>query len=97
MHRFASRSCRLLVVVCLAGVSGPRSAQGEFAEPPSAPVERLIRNVQAHLADHPDDAQAYYVLARLHTLALATSRDTLRAYNPDQGVPRVDLPYAPIA
>lgn len=60
-RQFASWSCRLLVVVCLAGVASPRSPQGDFAEPPSAPVERLIRNVQAHLADHPDDADTQAV------------------------------------
>ncbi len=35
------------------------------------PVDRLLQNVGSHVARHPKDAQGYYVLGRLHSLAFA--------------------------
>lgn len=99
MRRSGSAPCRLLAVVvgCVTAATSPRPGQAEFAPPSPAPVERLIKNVEAHLADHPDDAQGFYVLARLHTLVLALNRSTIRVYDPAKGLPAVDLPYEPIA
>ena len=33
------------------------------------PVERVIANTEAYLSAHPDDANAHYVLGRVHTFA----------------------------
>lgn len=53
----------LIVVVC-AGI-----AAGRWAMPSYVPAERLIENAAAYVHEHPDDADAYYTLARIHYLA----------------------------
>jgi tetratricopeptide (TPR) repeat protein len=45
------------------------SADAMFMLPERAPVDRIIKNAEAYIADHPDDAEGYYVLGRAHYLA----------------------------
>lgn len=40
------------------------------------PVERLLNNVGAYIRQHPQDAQGYYALGRLHSLAYAEQTST---------------------
>lgn len=41
-----------LLIALLAG-----SAFGEFTQPAPAPVDRLLRNVEAYIEEHPKDRQ----------------------------------------
>jgi hypothetical protein len=43
------------------------------------PVERLIKNVTTYIAAHPNDAQGYYILGRIHSRAFAENTEILRA------------------
>lgn len=64
-----------------------------FAIPGFVPVDRLIRNVTAYTKEHPEEAQGYYVLARVQSLAYTRKSRQLRAYgDPDntKELPKVD-------
>jgi hypothetical protein len=67
-------------------VCGASTLWATFGGPSSAPVERLIRNVQEYVRSHPQDASGYYALGRIHYLAFSL-RSTSLAYYPDQGRP----------
>ena len=56
---------RLAVVFLLA-----LPAAAEFEIPDAVPVDRLIKNVEAYIGKNPNDTKAYYILARLHSLAV---------------------------
>jgi len=47
----------------------------------NAPVQRLVFNVEAYVETHPEDANGYYRLGRIHYLAF-----TLRAKRLDYSV-----------
>ena len=47
------------------------TGHGDFALPQAAPVERLLRSAQLYLAAHPAEADAHYILGRIHYLAFA--------------------------
>lgn len=65
MRRIRCGAAPLVVVVGLwAGV-----AAGRFARPDYVPAERLIENAAAYIREEPNDASAYYILARIHYLA----------------------------
>jgi hypothetical protein len=52
------------------------------------PVERLLGNAAAYIKQHPQDAQGYYVLGRLNSLAYARETDTLKVDEGDKkGLP----------
>ncbi|MCS7263339.1 MAG: hypothetical protein NZ805_00740 [Armatimonadetes bacterium] len=42
-----------------------------WVRPASAPLERLLPNIQHYVQQNPKDAHGHYVLARLHSLAFA--------------------------
>lgn len=72
----------VVVVIWLVGLTG---AWAIFVEPPEVDVERLLRNTAAYVAEHPSDAQGYYVLARVNSLAYALKTKTLRAFEKSPG------------
>jgi len=41
------------------------------------PVERLLNNVTKYIKEHPQDAQGYYVLGRVHSMSFARGTETL--------------------
>lgn len=51
------------------------NAQAMFARPQFVPVDRLAENAKTYSAAHPDDAEALYILARIHYLAFSLKRD----------------------
>ena len=69
--------------------AGPASAL--FVQPPSVPAERLIKNISAYLKDHPDDAEAHFLLGRVHYIAFAHRSSTIKANDEgsDEKLPRV--------
>jgi hypothetical protein len=46
--------------------------------PSNVPVERLLENTRDYLRRRPDDAQAHYVLGRLHSMAFALGKEELQ-------------------
>lgn len=66
----------MLALVCLL-VAGPASAI--FLQPPSVPADRLIKNISAYLEDNPDDAEAHFLLARVHYIAFVHRSTTIKA------------------
>jgi hypothetical protein len=51
-----------------------------WARATAVPIDRLLKNINAHIARNPKDAQAYYVCGRLHSLAFATGTRQLEVY-----------------
>lgn len=43
--------------------------------PQEVPVDRLLKNTEAWIADHPEDPRGHYVLGRVHSMAFATRKD----------------------
>ena len=58
-----------------------------WAMAPPVPLERLLKNVTTYIKKHPKDAQGYYVLGRLHSLAFAKGTRKLKMY--DEGVTKL--------
>jgi hypothetical protein len=51
-----------------------------FALPTPAPIDRLIANTTAYIKEKPNDAHAYYTLARIHYLAFANKSGLVGAF-----------------
>ena len=79
-----------LAVLAVAAVLIP--AHGMFKRPNEAPVERLIKNVAAYVQEHPKDAQGFYVLARLNSLAFILKSDTVSFYGKEDAKDAKELP-----
>lgn len=68
MGRMRATTAVLLGATTIAAIAtGP--AAGHWAMPTGVPVERVVRNVEAYLEEHPDDAEAHYLLGRVHGYA----------------------------
>ncbi len=65
------RSLALAALSLVGGLAGG-PAHALFLGPILVPADRLMRNVRAHLEDHPEDAQAWYTLGRIHYLVFAS-------------------------
>src|ERR1039457_2305445 len=61
------RTIRCLVLASCAALG----AWGMFRMPSNAPVERLVSNMGDYIKAHPQDANGYYTLGRIHYLAFA--------------------------
>lgn len=79
-----TRSCVLGLLAALAG-----AARGHFAMPTSAPVDRLVANLEAYTAEHPRDAFAFYSLGRVHSLAFTLKTRHVAAYIHEPFPPRL--------
>lgn len=64
------------------------SAWGEWEAPTPVPVDRLIENAKKYVEENPKDARGYYVLGRLHSLAFAVRKETIRVYGADKPLPQ---------
>ncbi len=64
------------------------AACGIFVRPEMIPTERLLKNTEAYLAQHPRDATAYYTVGRIHYLAFVLGLDRLPAFRAGEN----DLP-----
>jgi hypothetical protein len=76
----------LLVLFGLA----PLSAR--FARPQDVPVERLITNVKAFLAENPDSAEAWYLMGRIYYLGLSRKVESVSVFGEREGLPSI-APY----
>jgi hypothetical protein len=45
------------------------------------PVARLVANLTQYIKEHPDDAEGYYRLGRVHTMALETKLESVMGYD----------------
>jgi len=86
--RYRSAIALLLLLVS----AGP--ARGMFMLPERAPVDRIIKNAEAYIAEHPDDAEGYYVLGRAHYLAW-TLKSQMIPVNRWDREEKADLPNLP--
>ncbi len=57
---------------------------GRWIQPAEVPVARLLLNTETYIKKNPNDAQGYYVLGRLHSLAFAKETKTIAAYENDK-------------
>ena len=63
---------QILATLTLISYVITHSAWADWAQvTTSVPVERLVTNLTARVAENPDDAQAHYTLARIHSMAYA--------------------------
>lgn len=76
----------VVVLVILAGV-----AAGRWMQPVYVPVDRMIENATAYIAEEPNDPSGYYTLARIHYLAFANKAFLVGTWN--QGVPPSVIPH----
>ena len=66
------------------------AANAMFMMPQTAPVDRLIKNVTAYTKEHPQDAEGFYTLGRLHYLAFHMNADRVGVYAEEAGkLPRL--------
>jgi len=66
-----------------------------WIEPLSAPLERLLQNIQRYVQQNPKDAHGHYVLARLHSLAFAKGTKAAVLYGDGTKKPLDFGPYEP--
>jgi hypothetical protein len=69
-------------VVCAIALALTPLANAKFAMPTPTPVDRIVKNTEARLAQKPDDLELRYELARVHYLAFALKKGTLGAFVP---------------
>src|SRR5262245_33783512 len=85
MHSCQSRirtvALGLLATPCL--VHGP--------EPTEWPLDRIVANLEARLAQSPDDAYAHYCLGRAYGFAFALERSSLLLYEQQRGLTLEEL------
>ncbi|MDX1564380.1 MAG: hypothetical protein R3236_03190 [Phycisphaeraceae bacterium] len=84
----------VLLVLCVAD-----PADAIFMPPQATPVDRLVKNITAFAKENPKDANAHYLLGRVHALALRHNRGVVGTYpnrkrgNDGEGLPRVASDY----
>ena len=62
--------------------------EAKFVMPQMTPVDRLVKNAEAYLLKHRNEANAHYTLARIHYLAFSSKRNQVPAhegYGDDKG------------
>jgi hypothetical protein len=81
MPRWTNKIARFSAAALLAAViAGPASAL--FAPSPSVPTDRLIANITAYLEENPENAEAHYLLARVHYMSYVNRLDHVRSNDP---------------
>ena len=65
--RICGRLVGLLSLLCVLF----QNPFGLWVQPTEVPLERLLQNTEAYIRKNPKDAQGYYVLGRVHSLAFA--------------------------
>lgn len=97
MRRFLALTAACSVTLAAAAAT---AAHAKPVMPTDAPVERLLTNVEAYVKVHPDDANGWFTLGRLHYFAFAAPRGTVavpRGYEsagPNE-LPSLGGPFSP--
>jgi hypothetical protein len=79
-------SCRTVaaLTICLVALGiSPASAEYLSMDVEKIPVERLVKNLEAALREHPEDWKSMLNLARAHAMAYSTKSETLRVLSKD--------------
>jgi hypothetical protein len=92
MNRQTTGKAWVWVLLCSVIVASSASAM--FLRPPNVPTERLIQNITAYLQANPKDAQAHFLLARVHYIAFAHRSPTIQANDEgsEQRLPKITDP-----
>lgn len=69
----------LITMIAVLGLLAAQPASALFAPSPSVPTDRLIKNIAAYLKENPKDAQAHYLLARVHYMSFVNRLDHVRS------------------
>lgn len=69
-----------LALLLGAALMCPDTAEARFSRPKDVPVERLVKNLGAYVEAHPTDPNGWYVLGRIHSLAMVMKSHTLGIY-----------------
>ncbi len=80
------RTAGLLVAIVVAGFAAAHPIPST-----NAPLDRIITNLTARVAESPQDAEAVYRLGRAHALAYANKRNEIRGF----GEPEDFMPLPP--
>lgn len=64
----------------------------KWARGTEVPLERLLKNTTEYIARNPNDAQGYYLMGRLHSLAYATEMKEIPVFNDKAGNQLPSLP-----
>jgi hypothetical protein len=62
-----------------------KTASAHFRFPEMMPIDRLVKNAEAYLAKHQNDADAHYTLARIRYLAFYSKQDHAPAFTDREG------------
>ena len=85
------RSGRCVAAAALVIASLSARARGHGMIPRDAPIERIVQNLKARIAEHPDDAEAYYALGRAHALVFEYKNRNVKVWalggGPEQPAP----------
>lgn len=75
----------LSIIFCMLLFCNP--VQAKFLMPTSVPIERIMPNALAYIKENPQDAQGYYILARIHYLAFANQTQQINVFNEGKDLP----------
>ncbi|MGB1125239.1 MAG: hypothetical protein ACPG4Q_08535 [Phycisphaeraceae bacterium] len=76
------RKIAQFTTAALLGLALASPASALFAPAPSVPTDRLITNISAYIEENPEEAQGYYLLARVHYMAFVNRLDHVRSNDP---------------
>lgn len=79
MRRPLLRKLATLTLTATLAAAAVPPASGMFMRAPEAPVQRLLDNLHAYLHEHPDDAEAHFLVARVNYIAFANQSPTIRS------------------
>ncbi len=80
---------RALVLLFFSAIFPAEQSMAMFMQPTAAPVERLLVNIQSYIDKHPDDANAYYQLARANYLSFVNRSHKVPVAGEHEGLPKV--------
>jgi hypothetical protein len=69
-----------IIAIGVAMLIAPAMALAHGSIPGDVPVNRLVANLTKYIQAHPNDAEGYYRLGRVHTLALETKTEFVLAF-----------------
>jgi len=83
MRRPSQRGIKIGAAALLLGTLLTGSSWAKWMAPMQVPVARLLKNVSDYIQEHPKEAQGYYTLGRINSLAFATETETIGVYKSD--------------
>ncbi len=78
MKRSTRLKASLAALACIAAFASVSPAM--FMRPDTVPVDRVVKNAEAYVKEHADDASGHYVLGRAHALAFIRKSEVVAVY-----------------